>query len=161
MVKNLPALQETWVQSLGWEDPLEKEVATHSSIFPWKIPWTDGFPEINCFLFIFHLQAFCKTFLKIIFLCIPTCQTICIFASFFYTLRRPSWKLTVFCFLLDGLCPRPAAQPSTWAFSSCIFWGVASHLFWWVFLYPVCSFMIYSLILWNTSSSSFLKKVYI
>ena len=35
---NLPALQETWVQSLGWEDPLEKEMATHSNILAWKIP---------------------------------------------------------------------------------------------------------------------------
>ena len=40
-VKNMPAVQETWVWSLGWEDPLEKEMATHSSILPWKIPWTD------------------------------------------------------------------------------------------------------------------------
>ena len=41
MVKSLPAVQETWVQSLGWEDPLEKEMATHSSILAWKIPWTE------------------------------------------------------------------------------------------------------------------------
>ena len=40
-VKNLPAVQETWVQSLGWEDPLEKEMATHSRILAWKIPWTE------------------------------------------------------------------------------------------------------------------------
>ena len=40
-VKNLPAVQETQVQSLGWEDLLEKEVATHSSILAWKIPWTE------------------------------------------------------------------------------------------------------------------------
>ena len=45
MVKNLPVtmqeIQETWVQSLGPEDPLEKEMATHSSIFAWEIPWTE------------------------------------------------------------------------------------------------------------------------
>ena len=41
MVKNLPAMQETWVQSLAWEDPLEKGMATHSSILAWKIPWTE------------------------------------------------------------------------------------------------------------------------
>ena len=41
MVKHLPAVQETRVQSLGWEDPLEKEMATHSSILAWKIPWTE------------------------------------------------------------------------------------------------------------------------
>ena len=40
-VKNLPAVQETGNQSLGWEDPLEKEMATHSSILSWKISWTE------------------------------------------------------------------------------------------------------------------------
>ena len=40
LVKNLPAMWETWVQSLGWEDPLEKGTATHSSILAWRIPWT-------------------------------------------------------------------------------------------------------------------------
>ena len=40
-IKNLPAVQETQLQSLGWEDPLEKEMATHSSILAWKIPWTE------------------------------------------------------------------------------------------------------------------------
>ena len=40
-VKNLPAIQKTWVQSLGWEDPLEKRMATHSSILAWRIPWTE------------------------------------------------------------------------------------------------------------------------
>ena len=40
MVKNLPAMQETWVRCLGWEDPLEKEMATHSSIPAWRIPCT-------------------------------------------------------------------------------------------------------------------------
>ena len=41
MVKNLPAMWETWVQSLGWEDPLEEGMATHSSILAWRIPWTE------------------------------------------------------------------------------------------------------------------------
>ena len=41
MVKCLPAVQETQVRSLGWEDPLEKEMATHSSTLAWKIPWTE------------------------------------------------------------------------------------------------------------------------
>ena len=41
MVKSLPAVRETWVQSLGWEDPLEKEMATHSSILAWRIPWME------------------------------------------------------------------------------------------------------------------------
>ena len=41
MVKNLPATQETWIQSLGWVDPLEREMATHSSILAWRIPGTE------------------------------------------------------------------------------------------------------------------------
>ena len=41
MVKNLPAMQETWVQFLGWEDPLAKGMATHSSTLAWEIPWTE------------------------------------------------------------------------------------------------------------------------
>ena len=41
MVKNQPAMQETWVRSLGREDPLEKEMATHASVLAWRIPWTE------------------------------------------------------------------------------------------------------------------------
>ena len=41
MVKNLPVVWETWVQSLGWEGPLEESMATHSSILAWEIPWTE------------------------------------------------------------------------------------------------------------------------
>jgi len=40
LVKNPPAMQETWVRSLGWEDPMEKGKANHSSILAWRIPWT-------------------------------------------------------------------------------------------------------------------------
>ena len=42
MVRGLPAMQETWVQILGWEDLLEKQMATHYSILAWKIPWMEG-----------------------------------------------------------------------------------------------------------------------
>ena len=47
MIKNLPALQETPVGSLGWEDPLEKRMATHSSILDWRIPWTEKPGELQ------------------------------------------------------------------------------------------------------------------
>ena len=49
-VRNLSAMQETQVPSLGWEDPLEKEMATHSSTLAWKIPWTEepgGLPSMG------------------------------------------------------------------------------------------------------------------
>ena len=46
-VKNLPSMQETQVQSLGWEDPLEKGMATHSSILAWRIPWTEKRGRLN------------------------------------------------------------------------------------------------------------------
>ena len=51
MVKNLPIVQETLVQFLGWEGPLEKEMANHSSILAWKIPWTEepgGLQSMGC-----------------------------------------------------------------------------------------------------------------
>ena len=47
MVKNPPVIQESWVQSLGGEDPLEKEMATHSSILAWRIPWTANMAGYN------------------------------------------------------------------------------------------------------------------
>ena len=47
MVKRLPTMEETWVQSLGREDLLEKEMATQSSILAWKIPWTEGPGELQ------------------------------------------------------------------------------------------------------------------
>ena len=47
MVKRLPAVQETPVRSLGWEDSLEKEMATHSSTLAWKIPWTEEPGELQ------------------------------------------------------------------------------------------------------------------
>ena len=49
-IKNLPAMQETWVQFLGQEDPMEKGMATHSSILAWEIPWTEepgGFQSVG------------------------------------------------------------------------------------------------------------------
>ena len=46
MVKNLPVMQETWVQYLGQEDPLEKKMATDSSILAWRIPWTEELGEL-------------------------------------------------------------------------------------------------------------------
>ena len=47
MVKNPPAMQETWVRSLGGEDPLEESMATHSSILAWRIPWTEEPPALE------------------------------------------------------------------------------------------------------------------
>ena len=47
VVKNLPVMQEMQVQSLGWEDPLEKEVATHSNILAWEIPWMEEPGELQ------------------------------------------------------------------------------------------------------------------
>ena len=51
IINSLPAMWETWVRSLGWEDPLEKEIAIHSSILPWKIPWMKepgGLQSVGC-----------------------------------------------------------------------------------------------------------------
>ena len=48
VIKHLPAVRETRVQSLGWKDPLEKEMATHSSTLAWKIPWTEEPGRLQC-----------------------------------------------------------------------------------------------------------------
>ena len=56
-VKNLPAVQETWVQSLDWEDPLEKDKAIHSSILAWRISWTvHGIAKSQTLLSNFHFH---------------------------------------------------------------------------------------------------------
>ena len=47
MVKNLPAMQDTWICSLGWENPLEEGMATHSSMPAWRIPWTEEPGELQ------------------------------------------------------------------------------------------------------------------
>ena len=62
MVKNLPAKQKIWVRSLGWEDPLEKGKATHSSILAWRIPWTvvHGVSKSRTRLSDFHFHCPCK-----------------------------------------------------------------------------------------------------
>ena len=54
LVKNPPTIRETWVRSLGWEDPLEKVMATHSSILAWRIPWTVK-SQTQLSDFFFHL----------------------------------------------------------------------------------------------------------
>ena len=64
MVKHLPTMRETKVQYLGWEDPLEKEMATHSSNLAWKIPWMEatvhgvakGWTQLNDFTFTFNMN---------------------------------------------------------------------------------------------------------
>ena len=67
LVKNLPAMQEIWVQSLGWEDLLEKGKATHSSILAWRIPWavyspwglkeSDTTEQLSLSLFIYEIRG--------------------------------------------------------------------------------------------------------
>ena len=60
LVKNLPAMWETWARSLGWEDPLEKRKATHSNILAWRIPWTTahGVTKSRTQLSDFHFHVF-------------------------------------------------------------------------------------------------------
>ena len=62
LVKNLPAMWETWVWSLGWEDPLQRGMATHSSILDWRIPWTlvHGVAKSWTWLSTFHLLNYFK-----------------------------------------------------------------------------------------------------
>ena len=57
LVKNPPAVQETWVRSLGWEDPLEKETATHSNVLAWRTPWSRT--RLSDFHFHFQIRHLC------------------------------------------------------------------------------------------------------
>ena len=57
LVKNPPAMWETWVRFLGWEDPLEKGKATHSSILAWRVPWTKSMGLQRVGLSNFHFQT--------------------------------------------------------------------------------------------------------
>ena len=65
LIKNPPAIQETWVWSLCWEDPLEKGKSTHSSILAWRIPWTTvyGVTKTQTWLSDFHFHIFIYTFM--------------------------------------------------------------------------------------------------
>ena len=74
MVKNLPAMRQTWVWSLGWEDPLEKGKANHSSILAWRIPWTEepgrlqsmglqSWTQLSKFHFHFHIYIYIYIYL--------------------------------------------------------------------------------------------------
>jgi len=65
-VRNLPAMQETWVSSLGWEEPLEQGTATHSSILAWRIPWTEepGVAKSQTRLRNFHFIYIYSLFFK-------------------------------------------------------------------------------------------------
>ena len=58
VIENLPAMQETWIQSLGWEDPLDKGMATHSSILAWGLPWTEVMPSGLVLLWLHILHWF-------------------------------------------------------------------------------------------------------
>ena len=77
-LKHLPAMWETWVQSLGQEDPLEKEMATHSSILAWRIPWTEELGELQSTgrkeldtteRLHFHFDEDCQVYMCVLTLC--------------------------------------------------------------------------------------------
>ena len=83
MVKNLPAMRETWVQSQGQEDPLEKEMATHSSILAWRIPWMEEpgmsvpiSPFIPLFLPTTMSTCPFSTSVSLFLLCILVCEVL-------------------------------------------------------------------------------------
>ena len=73
LVKNLPAVQETWAPSLGWEDPLGKEKAMHSSILAWGIPWTNRFKGVDLIDRVLEEQwmEVCDIIQKAVFKTIP------------------------------------------------------------------------------------------
>ena len=65
-IKHLPAMQETRIRSLGWEDPLEKEMTTHSSILAWRIPWTEEPVDDKMSFLAFFIFILCFQFWPLI-----------------------------------------------------------------------------------------------
>ena len=61
LIKNLPAMPETWVQSLGWKDSLNKDMATHSNILAWEIPWMELFNFLKTILLRYNLHTIKST----------------------------------------------------------------------------------------------------
>ena len=88
-VKHLPAVQDTWVLSLSWEDPLEKEMATHSSILAWKIPWreepgrlhrlTKNWTRLSDFTFTFHFLLELFHVQILLHFCLVSQETVCVY----------------------------------------------------------------------------------
>ena len=89
MVKSLPAIQETWVWSLGWEDPLDKAMETYSSILAWRIPWTEesgGLQSVG----LQELDTTEGLTLSLIYVCVCVCVCVCVYVymcTHTYTLK--------------------------------------------------------------------------
>ena len=107
-VKNIPAIQETWVWSLDWENPPEKEMATHSSILAWKIPWTEepgGLQPTgskSCLatkqqqqsVLLIHVFSPCLVLLCVfLFVCWAFCFFVCFFPVLYHILS-PSFSIS-------------------------------------------------------------------
>ena len=102
MVKNYPAIQETQVRSLGWEDPLEEGMATHSSILAWRIPWTEepgGLQYIGVCKesdmterLSMHIYVYIYTR---IYMCVCVCVCVCIhvLGRIFHMKQNSAWQL--------------------------------------------------------------------
>ena len=108
MVKSLSAMLETWVRSLGWEDTLEKEMATHSSTLPWKIPWTEesGRPQSMGSQRVRHdgvtlLLLFRKSWLTLVLDWVKLCSDLTLTLPRFFSgslqkawdIVQPPWKI--------------------------------------------------------------------
>ena len=97
-VKNLPAMQETQVRSLGWEDPLEKGMATHSSILAWRIPWIEesmGWQRVGHDLATNTSLHFLYTYSWCTLLCTETntqCKATVFLQNIFFSKKQVAWK---------------------------------------------------------------------
>ena len=134
LVKNPPIMQETWVWSLGWEDPLEKGMTTHSSILAWSIPWTlksMGSQRVGhnwvTSTFTFHFHSFNATSSSCISILLsPFCLTSEVIISLAYAYYR--W---LYCCSVSKLCPNllqpcgllACQMPLSMGFSRAKFWS--------------------------------------
>ena len=95
MVKNLPAMWETWVWSLGWEDPLEEGMATHSNILAWRIPWTEEpgkLQSVGSQRAIHDRTTKHSTYIHI-YIYVNICLSVCLSLSIYIYIEREKTKI--------------------------------------------------------------------
>ena len=99
LVKNLPAMWETWVWSLGWEDPLEKGKATHSSVLAWRFPWTvssmgckelDTTEQLSC-----HIRKKNPKTHSVLYIYVCVCVCVCVYMYVYVYKNKTEWPCCI------------------------------------------------------------------
>ena len=137
MVKHLPAMWKTWVRSLGWEDPLEKKLATHSSILAWRTPWIEepgGLQSMQLQRVEHNWATSFSLSFSFIMIIIPLT-----FVSSNFLIGHQSWEqgnISIFHYRVRSWHPVPSLHGNRWGNSGnggwLYFFGLQNHCRWWL-----------------------------